>query len=104
MFPESIVILGYSFALEFVDTLPSDQMGESCIGERYIRIKSGLRDDVALEVFYHELTHCFLDITGVGHILTEDQNEAIAQAMGACLTLYVSRNEVPAIRGSNEQN
>lgn len=86
-----------------VEPLNDDLCGDTSAGDRLIRINTKLRGDTQVETFYHELTHFILEHTGVAAILTDEQNEAVAQGLGMALSYTVSKNVLPRVLTPSEE-
>ena len=87
----TVNILGTSIQ---VMTVPmADECGESDADQRVIKIDTQVPLDTQLETFYHEVTHIILALSGVGVVLTAQQEEAVAQALGHGFYRFLCDNE-----------
>lgn len=100
-FPKSVEILGSAFAVT-VAPLDSTQAGFSSACDRVLRINSELPAETQVETFYHEVVHMWLELAGFNHLVGDGVDEALAQHLGYCLSLFVSTNPaLPALTGEN---
>lgn len=58
-----------------------EHLGEFTSEDRVVKVQRNLKRPIAWRVYYHEWTHSCLDDCGVQ--LTEDQEEAVCQAIAA---------------------
>lgn len=84
-------ILGADFLVLF-DSPDLDAVGISNDCKRVIKIDPTLHKDVQVEIFWHEVSHMILALTGLSHTLSEGQDEAIAQSFGFALARFFTDN------------
>lgn len=97
--PKEVNLFGTTIHVHFVSDIDESDYncGETDMKARTIQIRADLPLGVAVETFYHELTHVILDHLGLCHLLTEEQEELFAQSFGVALTYLVSANTLPGL-------
>ena len=82
MFP--IKLAGRFYSVKRTNELKKRQLGRSNDGKQLIEIRpmGFITPELAREVFIHEIVHQYLALSGVCHLLTPEQEEAICQALG----------------------
>lgn len=63
-----------------------DLLGEWTPGNRHIVVVSTASRRAAWLTFWHEMVHSWLDDSGVGCVLTADQQEAVCESVALGLT------------------
>jgi len=69
----------------------NDTLGVTLTGKRTIIIDNTLEEDIKKSVFYHELVHAVLSITGISNMLQETIEEAVCDAIGTFLAQYINK-------------
>lgn len=85
-------ILGDDYSVS-VMPLDSDRAGESSDTHRTIIIADGFPKKSQTEIFYHEIAHQFLRLTGLAHMFNEETEEALAQSIGYCMYRFIQENK-----------
>lgn len=65
---------------------PDDALGVFKPNKRHIAIHPKTHDKLVWTTFWHESAHVALWESGVANVLTEEQNEAVADAIGQYLS------------------
>lgn len=80
MLPDTIVILGIKFKVEYSD-LGKDLHGDSDIDKKLIRINSMMGADTQKSTLFHECIHMALRVPGFDHIISMKTEEAIVRCL-----------------------
>jgi Zn-dependent peptidase ImmA (M78 family) len=70
--PPNILVGGMEFKIVFKDT---EDYGAMHFDEKIIYIRKGLTEEEQLDTLIHEVHHAALSISGVSHILDDDNTE-----------------------------
>lgn len=87
--PNEVEAPGGIVAVEIVDNL-DDKPGELVMGhyhmvDRTIRLRKKMRREQQWRTYFHELTHLWLSDAGITNNLTQEGEEAIADAVASGL-------------------
>ena len=83
----SIPILGEIYTVIVTDNLTEDASGECCAETQTIRLRTRLREnpDYLWRVLCHEIGHAYIFESGLAEILTDREQELIAQTCGSLM-------------------
>lgn len=95
--PKHLRILGHKFQIIQTADFPEGQIGESCLDTRTIKIHLGLNELSKFNTFWHEWAHSAMSISGLGKILGEKNEEAVAELMGTALSNLFIENDMSKI-------
>ena len=84
------MILGVKFLISRVPAadVPDGSIACADAVKRLITLPNDQGDDLIAECYWHEIVHMSLCVAGVESMLKEDQDEAIAQALGVALSRH----------------
>jgi len=85
---KSIPILGTKFKVltQSSSDFPQGEIAHSFLVKRKIVLPNDVEKDVFSELYYHEICHMVLGISGLAEILDEKVEEAICSVMGVAMS------------------